>query len=62
MSNGNGKLEQQWLLQRNSLRPARFVNFEGISCFCVPSIIFKLGNTCFIVIGAFRSTLFVFVF
>ena len=51
MANGNGKLEQQGLLQRNSLRAARFVNFEGISCFCFPSII--LGNTCFIVIGAF---------
>ena len=60
MSNGDGKLEQQWLLRRNSLRTASFVNFGGISCFCVPSIIF--GNTCFIVTGAFRSTLFVFVF
>ena len=60
MSNGNGKLEQQWLLQRNSLRAARFVNFEGFSCFCFPTII--LGNTCFIVIVAFRFSLFVFVF
>ena len=42
MSNGNGKLEQQWLLQRNSLRAESFVNFEGISCFCFPSIIDSL--------------------
>ena len=44
MSSGNGKLEQQWLLRRNSLRAARFVNFEEISCFCVPSIIIDIKH------------------
>ena len=42
-------------------RAARFANFEGILGFSVPSV-FKvdlLGNTCLLVIGAFRSTLFV---
>ena len=42
----------------------RFANFEGILGFSVPSIILAdlLGNTCLLVIGAFRSTLFVSVF
>ena len=53
------------LLYPNSLyRAARFANFEGILGFSVPSIILAdlLGNTCLLVIGAFRSTLFVSVF
>ena len=42
----------------------RFANFEGILGFSVPSIILAdlLGNTCLLVIGAFRSTLFVSLF
>ena len=42
----------------------RFANFEGILVVSVPSIILAnlLGNTCLLVIGAFRSTLFVSVF
>ena len=41
-----------------------FANFQGILGFSVPSIILAdlLGNTCLLVIGAFRSTLFVSVF
>ena len=43
---------------------ARFANFEGILGVSVPSIILAnlLGNTCLLVIGAFRSTLFVSLF
>ena len=42
----------------------RFAKFEGILGFSVPSIILAdlFGNTCLLVIGAFRSTLFVSVF
>ena len=42
----------------------RFANFKGILGFPVPSIILAdlLGNRCLLVIGAFRSTLFVSVF
>ena len=45
-------------------RAARFAYFEGILGFSVPSIILVdlLGNTCLLVIGAFRSTLFLSVF
>ena len=53
------------LLWPNSLyRAACFANFEGILGFSVPSIILAdlLGNKCLLVIGAFRSTLFVSVF
>ena len=41
-----------------------FANFEGILGISVLSIILAnlLGNTCLLVIGAFRSTLFVSVF
>ena len=48
----------------NSLhRAARFANFEGILGFYIFSIILAdlLGNTCLLVIGVFRSTLFVSV-
>ena len=43
---------------------ACFANFERILGFSVPSIILAdlLGNKCLLVIGAFRSTLFVSVF
>ena len=59
MSNGNGKLEQQWLLRRNTLRTARFVNSKEFRVF-----VFRQSSyeTRFIVTGAFRSTLFVIVF
>ena len=53
------------LLWPNSLyRAACFANFEGILGFSVPSIILAdlLGNKCLLVIGAFRSTLFVSAF
>ena len=42
----------------------RFANFEGILGFSVPSIILVdlLGNTCLLVRGACRCTLFVSVF
>ena len=52
-------------LQPNSLyRAASFAKFKGILDFFVLSIILAdlLGNTCLLVIGAFRSTLFVSVF
>ena len=52
-------------LSPNSLyRAARFANFEGILGFSVPSVILAdlLGNACLLVIGAFRSTLFVSMF
>ena len=41
-----------------------FVNFKGMLGFSVPSIILAdlLGNTSLLVIGAFRSTLFVSAF
>ena len=43
---------------------ARFANFEGILSFSILSIIVAdlLGNTCLLVIGAFRYNLFVSVF
>ena len=42
----------------------RFPFFEGVLVFLVPSINLAdlLGNTCLLVIGAFRSTWFVSVF
>ena len=46
------------VLQPNSLhRATRFANSEGILGFSVPSIILAhlLGNTCLLVIGAFRT-------
>ena len=52
-------------LSPNSLyHAARFANFERILGFSVPSIILTdlLGNTCLLVIGAFRPTLIVSVF
>ena len=52
-------------LQPNSLYCAvRLANFEGILGFSVASIIVAdlVGNICLLLIGAFRSTLFVSVF
>ena len=45
-------------------RAARFANFEGILGSSVSSIILAdlLGNTCLLVIGAFRSSLFLSAF
>ena len=55
----------KFAIEPNSLyRAVRFANFEGILGFSVPSIMLGdlLGNTCLLVIGAFRSTLLVSVF
>ena len=61
----HGKNNLKSCLWPNSLyHAASFANFKGIlGCF-VPLIILAdlLGNTCLLVIGAFRSTLFVSVF
>ena len=63
VSHGKNNLKSR--LWPNSLyHAASFANFKGIlGCF-VPLIILAdlLGNTCLLVIGAFRSTLFVSVF